>query len=117
MPPIEPEAATTMVPRSDRMLKIKPSVLAQPLPLRKPQPVSSQINPKKMTTPAMMKPSVASRPPTPKPMPANKDENVAIATPPINPTTPTSIASIAIIVTPIGLGDFCMSPGNNIAYH
>ena len=94
-----------------------PSVLAQPLPLRKPQPVSSQINPKKMTTPAMTKPSVASRPPTPKPMLANMDENVAMAMPPINPTTPASIAIIAIIVTPVGLGDFCMSPGSDTAYH
>jgi len=108
MPPIEPEAATTIVPNSDRMLKIKPSALAQPLPWRKPQPVNSQIIPKKITTPPMMFPMLASRPPTPKPKPANMDESVAIAMPPINPTTPVSIASIAIIVTPIGLGDFCM---------
>ncbi len=108
MPPIEPEAATTTVPNSDRMLKIKLSVLAQPLPSRKPQPVSSQIIPKKITTLPMMYPKLASRPPTPKPRLANIDENAAMAMPPISPTTPVSIASIAIIVTPIGLGGFCM---------
>lgn len=117
MPPIEPEAATTMVPRSERMLKIKPRVLAQPLPSRKPQPVNSQIIPKKMTAPPMTNPRVASKPPTPKPRLANMDENAAIAMPPINPTTPASIASIAIIVTPIGLGDFCMKPVSQTTCH
>jgi hypothetical protein len=117
MPPIEPEAATTMVPNSDRMLKIKLSVLAQPLPSRKPQPVSSQIIPKKITTPPIMYPKLASRPPTPKPRLANIDEKAAMAMPPINPTTPVSIASIAIIVTPIGLGDFCMKSGGCTTCH
>ena len=94
-----------------------PSVLAQPLPLRKPQPVSSQISPKQMTTPAITRPSVASRPPTPKPMLANMDENVAMAMPPINPTTPAIIAIIAIIVAPVGLGDFCMKAGDHATRH
>jgi hypothetical protein len=117
MPPIEPEAATTMVPNRDRMLKIKLSVLAQPLPSRKPQPVSSQIIPKKITTPPIMYPMLASRPPTPKPRLANIDEKAAMVMPPINPTMPVSIASIAIIVTPIGLGDFCMKAGEYTTYH
>jgi len=45
------------------------------------------------------------------------DENVAMAMPPINPTTPASIAIIAIIVAPVGLGDFCMKAGDHATRH
>jgi len=103
-----------MAKRTPRKLKISPKVRAQPLPLRNPHPTRSQRKAMNMTIPAKTSIMPASIPPTPKrPMLARSAEPVISKAPNVRPMTAVAMASIAMMVTPIGRGGFvdCMSRG------
>jgi hypothetical protein len=94
-----------MLPSIDKMLKIKPRVQAQRLPMRNPQPAKSQMKPKKKRTPATILPEFETSPPR-RPALVKREGKEKTAAPVIRSTTPTSIARIAMTVTPLGLGGF-----------
>jgi hypothetical protein len=94
-----------MLPSTDRMLKTKPRVQAQRLPVRKPQPAKSQMKPKKRRTPATIFPELETSPPR-RPALVKREGKEKTAAPVMRRITPTSIARIAMRVTPLGLGGF-----------
>lgn len=101
---------------NDSTVTIMPTIHAQPFPLAKPQPTTSQMRLKNRTTPPIMTPIPPSADPK-VPVLATTADKANIARLPSTPTIPISIASIAIRVTPNGRDSLtgCMRLGLHVA--
>ncbi len=103
-------AVKAMAPRIERTLKIIPRVHAQLLPFRKPNPTASHMRLKTTTIPPVIIPRPERMPPA-APISVEVEmraESPIIAIPARSPNIPIKMANKASIVTPVGLGGFCI---------